>query len=89
MSDHAYLTEYIVRSILLQEAFESRCSQLAEEEDCILAFINAFTLAEGNVMKMPSNMQMELDEFGTENDKLSSWPNTSELINCHVYILHN
>ncbi|XP_068229614.1 general transcription factor II-I repeat domain-containing protein 2A-like [Palaemon carinicauda] len=45
--------------ILLQEAFDSRFSDFAEE-DCMLAFINPFSPTENNILKMPSNIQMEL-----------------------------
>ncbi len=44
---------------LLQESFESRFSDLAKEEKSTLAFINPFSFSEQNILKMPSNIQME------------------------------
>ena len=46
--------------IVLQKVFDSSFSYFAEEEDCMLAFINLFSLTEQNILKIPSNAQMEL-----------------------------
>ena len=45
--------------IVLQKVFDSHFSYFAEE-DCMLAFINLFSLTEQNFLKIPSNAQMEL-----------------------------
>ena len=56
----ANFTEYIKKIIVIQEAFESRISDFAEEEDCILAFINPFTRTEQNILTMPSEYRWNL-----------------------------
>jgi len=38
------------------DSFENRFYGFTKEEDCILAFINPFSLSEGKVIKMPSNI---------------------------------
>ncbi|XP_076359110.1 general transcription factor II-I repeat domain-containing protein 2A-like [Tachypleus tridentatus] len=50
----------IEKIILLQEVFDSHFSDFAKEEDCMLTFTNPFSLTEQNILKMPSNIQMEL-----------------------------
>jgi len=71
---------------VLQEAFGSHFSDFSEEEDCMLVFINPFSLSERNILKMPSNMQMELTELKANSvlkmkfDELSSFPSASEMI---------
>jgi len=41
---------------LLHNSFENRFCDFAKEENCILAFINPFSLSERKIMKMPSNV---------------------------------
>ncbi|XP_076330028.1 general transcription factor II-I repeat domain-containing protein 2-like [Tachypleus tridentatus] len=60
VQDNTKFTKYIEKIILLQEVFDTRFSDFAKEEDCMLAFINPFSLTEQNILKMPSNIQMEL-----------------------------
>jgi len=78
--------KYIEKIKLLQEAFDSRFSDFSEEEDRMLAFINAFSLSEHNILKMPSNMQMELTELKANSvlkikfDEFSSVSSASEMI---------
>lgn len=85
--DNGNFTKYIEKIRLLQESFESRFRDFAKEEDCILAFINPFSLSEQKIMKMPSNIQMELIDLKTNSllnmkfDELPSVPNASDMIN--------
>ena len=58
--DLANFTEYIEKFTLIQEAYESRFSEIAEEEDCVLAFINPFSFTEQNILKMPSDYRWNL-----------------------------
>ena len=58
--DLANVTEYIDKIILVQEALESHFSNFAEEEDCILAFINQYSHTEQNILKMPSEYRWNL-----------------------------
>jgi len=59
----------------------------AKEEDCILVFVNPFSLSETKVMKMPSNKYLELLDFKSililkmEFDAPSSVPGTYDMIN--------
>ena len=52
----------------------------------MLAFINPFSLTEQNILKMPSNIQMELIDLKSNSvlkikfDDLPSLPNASERI---------
>lgn len=70
----------------MQESFGSRFSNFAKEEDCILAFINPFSLSAQTILKMPSNIQMELIDLKTNSilkikfDELPSIPNASDII---------
>ena len=79
------LAKHIEKIILLQEAFDSRFSDFSEE-DRMLAFINSVLLDEHNILKMPSNMQMELIELKANSvlivkfNKFSSFPSASEMI---------
>ena len=54
---------YIEKIKLQQEAFNNRFSDFSEEEDRMLAFINPSSLNERSILKMPSNLQMELIEL--------------------------
>ena len=56
----ANLTEYIEQIILIQEAVESCLNDCAEEEDCILAFINPLSLTEQIILKMPIDYRWNL-----------------------------
>lgn len=74
---------------ILQESFESYFHDFAKEENCMLAFINPFslTISEQNVMQMPSNIQMELIDLKTNSllkmkfDEFSPEQNDSDIIN--------
>ena len=46
----AKFAEYIEKIILIHEAFESRFSDFAEEENCILAFINPLSRTDQSIM---------------------------------------
>ena len=78
--------KYIEKIKLLQEAFNNRFSNFSEEEDRILAFINPFSLNERSILKMPSNLQMELIELKANSilkikfNELSLFPSASEMI---------
>ena len=78
--------KYIEKIKLLQEAFNNRFSDFSEEEDRMLAFINPFSLNERSILKMPSNLQMELIELKTNSilkmkfNELSLFPSASEMI---------
>ena len=78
--------KYIEKIKLLQEAFNNRFSDFSEEEDLILAFINPFSLNERSILKMPSNLQMELIELKANSilkmkfNELSLFPSASEMI---------
>ena len=39
----------------MQDAFESRFSDFAEEDDCIIAFINPFSRTEQYILRIPSD----------------------------------
>ena len=71
---------------LLQVSLESHLHDLDKEEDCILTFINPFSLSEQKIMKMPSNIQMVLTDLKTNSslkmkfDELSSAPNATDII---------
>ncbi|XP_068209107.1 general transcription factor II-I repeat domain-containing protein 2-like [Palaemon carinicauda] len=84
--DNINFTEYIEKIILLQEAFDIRFSDFSEE-DCMLAFINPFSLTENNILKMPSNIQMELIDLKANSvlkcklNELFSLPSASEMLN--------
>lgn len=84
--DNGNLAKYTEKIKFLQESFESRFHDFAKEEDSILAFINPFSLCEQKIMKMPSNLQMELIDLKTNSslkmkfDELSSVPNASDMI---------
>ncbi|KAG7176726.1 General transcription factor II-I repeat domain-containing protein 2-like 2, partial [Homarus americanus] len=86
-ADNGNLTKYTEKIKLLQESFESRFRDFAKEEDCILTFINPFSLGEQKIMKMLSDIQMELIDLKTNSllkmkfDELSSVPNASDMIN--------
>ena len=73
--------------IVLQKVFDSHFSYFVEEEDCMLAFINPFSLAEQSILKIPSNTQMELIDLKANSalkmkfDELPSLPSASEIIN--------
>jgi len=56
------LRKYSEKIKLLQDLFKSRFCDFAEE-DCIFAFINPFSLIEQTIIKMPSNIQMELIDW--------------------------
>ena len=77
--------KYIEKIKLLQEAFNNRFSDFSEE-DRMLAFINPFSLNERSILKMPSNLQMELIELKANSilkmkfNKLSLFPSASEMI---------
>ena len=84
-ADNGNLAKYTEKIKLLQESFESRFHDFAKE-DSILALINPFSLSEQKIMKMPSNIQMELMDLKTNSslkmkfDELSSVPNASDTI---------
>ena len=77
--------KYIEKIKLLQEAFNNRFSDFSDE-DCMLAFINPFSLNEHSILKMPSNLQMELIELKANSilkmkfNELSLFPSASEMI---------
>jgi len=50
---------------LLRDSLENHFCDFAKEVDRIFAFINPFSLSEQKIMKMPSNIQMELRDFKT------------------------
>ena len=85
-ADNGNLAKYTEKIKLLQESFESRFHDISKEEDSILAFTNPFSLSEQNIMKMPSNIQLELIDLKTHPslkikfDELSSVPNASDII---------
>ena len=78
--------KYIEKIKLLQEAFNNRFSDFSEEEDRMLTFINPFSLNERSILKMPSNLQMELIELKANSilkmkfNELSLFPSASEMI---------
>ena len=80
------LSKYIEKIKLLQETFNYRFSNFSEGEDDMLAFINLFSLNDGSILKMPSNLQMELIELKansvlkTKFNELSSIRSASEMI---------
>jgi len=41
---------------LLQDSLENRFCDFAKEEDCILAFMNPFSLRGRKIMNVPSNI---------------------------------
>ena len=53
--DLTNIPENIEKIMLVQDTYKSRISDFAEEEDCILAFINQFSRSEQNILKMPSD----------------------------------
>jgi len=71
----------------LRDSFENRFCDFAKEVDCIFAFTNPFSVSEQKIMKMPSNVLMELLDFKTnlllktKFDALSSVPGTYDVIN--------
>ena len=71
---------------LLQVSFESPFLDFGKEESCILAYINQFSLSEQKIIKIPSNIQMELiymknnSSLKMKFDDLSSAPNASDII---------
>ena len=77
-------TKYIEKIKLLQEAFNNRFSDFSDH--CMLAFINPFSLNERSILKMPSNLQMELIELNANSilkmkfNELSLFPSASEMI---------
>ncbi|XP_076373031.1 general transcription factor II-I repeat domain-containing protein 2-like [Tachypleus tridentatus] len=87
VQDNTKFTEYTEKIILLQEVFDSRFSDFAKEEDCMLAFINPFSLTEQNILKMPSNIQMELIDLKANSvlkskfNELPSLPSESGMLN--------
>ena len=78
--------KYIKKIKLLQKAFDSCFSDFSEEKDCMLAFINPFSLNKHNILKIPSNMQMELIELKANSvskvkfNEFSSFPSASKMI---------
>ena len=50
----------VVFSCRLQESFESRFRDFHREEESMMAFINPFSLSEQQIVKLPSNIQMEM-----------------------------
>ncbi len=72
---------------LLQDSFETCFRDFAKEEDCMSAFINPFLLSEQQIMKIPTNMQLELINLKTNSllkmkfDELPSSLNASDIIN--------
>ncbi|EZA55352.1 General transcription factor II-I repeat domain-containing protein [Ooceraea biroi] len=83
--DNSNFTKYIEKIRLLQESFEIRFRDFSKE-DCIVAFINSFSLSEQKIIKMP-NIQTELIDLKTnlllnmKFNELSSVPNASDVIN--------
>ena len=67
VADHGSLARYTEKIRLLQISFESRFIDFGEEDDCILAFINPFSLSEQKIMKMPCDIQMELIHLKTNS----------------------
>ena len=53
-------TKYVEKVHLLQESFESRFRDFHREEESMMAFINPFSLSEQQIVKLPSNIQMEM-----------------------------
>lgn len=80
-------TKYIEKIRLLQESFESRFCDFSKEEDCILAFINPFSLNKQKIMKMLNNIQTEIIDLKTnlllnmKFNELFSVPNASDVRN--------
>ena len=72
---------------LLQESFENRFCDFVEEESYIAAFLNPFSLSEQDILKMPSNIQMELIDLKTNSilkmkyDEHSSAPKACGILN--------
>ncbi len=85
--DDPNFRKYFENIKLLQDSFESRFRDFAKEEDCMFAFIKPYLLSEQHVVKMLSNMQMELIDFKTNSllkmkfDELSTSPNASDIFN--------
>ena len=81
--------------MLLLESCDGRFSDFSQEEDCILAFLNPFSLTEHNILKMPSQIQIELLDLQAnlvlkmKFHKLPSFPSATETILCHVNIFQN
>jgi len=82
--DNVSLRKGTVVITLLQNSLENRCCDFAEE-DCILAFINPFSLSEEKIMKTPSNIQTDLIDLNTYSllqtsfDGFSSVPSASDV----------
>ena len=49
------LQNALKKILLIQEAFESRISDFAEEENCILASMNPFSCTGQNILRMLSD----------------------------------
>ena len=64
-ADHDSFEKNTGKEKLWQVSFESRLHDFGNEEHCILAFINPFSLSEKEIMKMPSIIQMELIDLKT------------------------
>ena len=85
-ADNGNLAKYTEKIKLLQESFESHFHDSSKEEDSVLALTNPFSVSEQNIMKMPSNIQLELIDLKTHPslkikfDELSSVPNASDMI---------
>ena len=85
-ADHGSLAKYTEKTKSLQVSVESCLHDFGKEEDCILTFINPFSLSKKKIMKMPSNTQMKLIDLKTNSslkmkfDELSSAPNASDMI---------
>ena len=78
--------EYTKKIMLLQESFDGRFSDFSEE-DRILAFLNPFSLTRHDILKMPSQIQMERCDLQANSvikmkfNELPAFPSATETIN--------
>ena len=73
--------------MLLQESFDGRFSDFSEEKDRILGFLNPFSLTEYSILKMPSQIQIEILDLQANSilkmkfNELPLFPSATETIN--------
>jgi len=56
LNDNGNMRKCILKIKLLRDSFENCFCDFAKEEDCILTFVNPFSLSESKTMKMPNNI---------------------------------
>ena len=79
--------------MLLPESLDGRFSDFSEEVDRILTFLNPFSLIGHNILKMPSQIQMELLDLQANSvlkmkfNKLPQLPSATETTNFWRFLL--